>query len=361
MYFREAIISDLNELMRLENNIFNFDLISYRQMSRFLKSEHCTIHICEDKDHIIGYILTLFHKGTLLSRIYSLAVEKQYRGQGIAHQLISLSEKSSIEKGFTTIRLEVRQDNNAAINLYRRLGYSELTHLTYYYEDHADGIRMQKRLAFYGNKTLLSIPFYAQTTPFTCGAACLVMILSYFDKNIVLSRQLELKLWREATTIFMSAGHGGCSGHGLALSVAERGFDVELWCQSQSVPFIDSVRAQEKKEIITLVHDDFVSNLEKLNVKIINSIPCLQFLEECISRGFGILMLISTYRFNGNKEPHWIIISGMSEQFFFIHDPYIKDQRDITSSYHITVNKKMIMEIMSYGKQKLTSCLIIKK
>lgn len=361
MNFRTAIIYDIDELMHLECNTFDLDLISHRQMLRFLKSEHCVIHVSEDSNHIIGYILTLFHKGTLLSRIYSLAVDEQYRNKGIAQKLISLSERTSIEKGFTTIRLEVRQDNMAAIKLYSRLGYTELSHLTSYYQDLGHGIRMQKRLAYYGNKTLLPIPFYAQTTQFTCGAACLAMILSYFDKNMILSRQLELKLWREATTIFMAAGHGGCSGHGLALSVAKRGFNVELWCQSQSIPFIDSVRNQEKKDIITLVHDDFVSNLEKLNVKIINAVPSLQFLENCISKGFGVLLLISTYRFNGNKEPHWIIISGMSKKFFFIHDPYVKDKTDITSSYHITVNKKMIIEIMSYGKQKLTSCLIIKQ
>jgi len=57
----------------------------------------------------------------------------------------------------------------------------------------------------------------------------------------------ELQIWREATTVFMLAGHGGCSPFGLALSAWKRGFKVQLYASSDEVPFVDSVRDKEKK------------------------------------------------------------------------------------------------------------------
>ena len=47
---------------------------------------------------------------------------------------------------------------------------------------------------------------------------------SYLDKTFEPTRIQEMQLWREATTIFMAAGHGGCSGQGLALAATRRGF-----------------------------------------------------------------------------------------------------------------------------------------
>jgi len=38
------------------------------------------------------------------------------------------------------------------------------------------------------------------------------------------SREEEINLWREATTIFMTSGHGGCHPIGLALAASAGNF-----------------------------------------------------------------------------------------------------------------------------------------
>ena len=53
-------------------------------------------------------------------------------------------------------------------------------------------------------------PYRHQTTDFTCGPACLMMALAWAKPQRKLEPGLEFRLWREATTIFMTAGHGGC-------------------------------------------------------------------------------------------------------------------------------------------------------
>ena len=55
------------------------------------------------------------------------------------------------------------------------------------------------------------------------------MAMAALDEQQPLTTLEELKLWREATTIFMLAGHGGCGPHGLALAAWNRGFEASAW------------------------------------------------------------------------------------------------------------------------------------
>jgi ribosomal protein S18 acetylase RimI-like enzyme len=359
MNFRLAESADLAALNVLEQQLFDGDRISPRQMKRFLHSTHAKVFVAE-LDHVLaGYALLLFHQGTQLSRLYSIAVKPDFRGQGIAQQFIEQCERASIDQGFTTLRLEVREDNIVAIKLYEKLGYKTLKILIHYYDDLSNGLRLQKRLTPQGPKVHLAMPLYIQTTPFTCGAACLIMSFSFLNKEYQPSRNEEMQLWREATTIFMASGHGGCSGQGLALAAAKRGYHVEFWSQSHSTPFIESVRDRNKKEVIELVHQDFCSQLDLLGVSTIDAPPKQSDLERWVAQGACVLLLISTYRFNGKKEPHWIVLSGMNEHFFFIHDPFADSKLHVASSAYVPVGKAALSQIIGFGKQKHTSCLIM--
>lgn len=360
MIVRIALLNDLASLNTLEAQLFDGDRIAPRQMRRFIKSPQSVLFVAEEEGRITGYGLVLFHRGTQLARLYSLAVDPEFRGRHIAQQLLAACEAAALENGFNTLRLEVRNDNHAARNLYEKCGYKPLKVLIHYYDDLADGIRMQKRLSPVEAKHLLPLPLYVQTTPFTCGPSCLMMSLSYLDPDFQPSRQLELQLWREATTIFMASGHGGCSGHGLAMAAHRRGCDVELWAQSKSTPFIDSVRDPKKKDIIELVHLDFCQQLEEAAVPVVDAMPSVEQIEIWLKQGMCLLMLISTYRFNGCKEPHWIVLSGVSEQFFFFHDPYAEDRADSSHRAHIPLNKAGLSQILGFGRQKHTACVVLR-
>ncbi len=359
MDFRLAKSTDITALNALEQQLFEGDKISPRQMKRFLHSDQAAIFVADSGEELAGYALLLFHQGTQLSRLYSIAVKPDFRGRRIAQNLVEQCERTALDQGSTTLRLEVREDNIAAINLYEKLGYNTLKLLIHYYDDLCDGRRMQKRLTPQGPKIQLPLPLYVQTTPFTCGAASLLMSFSYLDKSFEPTRTQEMQLWREATTIFMAAGHGGCSGQGLALAAARRGFHVELWSHSKGVPFIDSVRDANKKAVIELVHQDFCQQLETQDVTTIESPPSQELLEEWVSAGASVLLLISTYRFDGKKEPHWIVLSGMSDKFFFFHDPHAESEEHAVASAFIPVGKKALTQSLGFGKQKLTACVVI--
>lgn len=129
-----------------------------------------------------------------------------------------MTETAALEGGRILVRLEVRRDNEAAIHLYTRSGYRRFGSIEDYYEDHGTALRFEKRLTPPGPMALAKVPYYRQTLDFTCGPAALMMAMKALCPGLSLDRSLELRLWREATTIFMTSGHGGCGPYGLALA-----------------------------------------------------------------------------------------------------------------------------------------------
>ncbi|MGL5290574.1 MAG: ribosomal protein S18-alanine N-acetyltransferase, partial [Vibrionaceae bacterium] len=229
MEFKCATLRDLEQLHKLEQRSFSEHRLTKRQLRRFITSKTDFLLTAQHNGIVAAYALLIFNQTTRIARLYSIAVDKEFKNQGIATSLLNQCETYAVEQGYITMRLEVREDNADAIALYKKRGFKKLRVLIHYYDDLIDGIRMQKRLGTTGPSKKLPMPLYVQTLPFTCGAACLLMSFAALGHPEKPTRTKEVQLWREATTIFMAAGHGGCSGHGLALAAYRRGFEVELW------------------------------------------------------------------------------------------------------------------------------------
>ncbi|MGR8940329.1 MAG: N-acetyltransferase family protein, partial [Gammaproteobacteria bacterium] len=84
MLIRLALLRDLEGLVKLENASFETDRLSRRSFRHWITTEHRELLVAEIDNRIVGYILIIYHPGTRLARIYSLAVEQRYRGHGIA-------------------------------------------------------------------------------------------------------------------------------------------------------------------------------------------------------------------------------------------------------------------------------------
>jgi len=116
--------------------------------------------------------------------------------------------------GASVLRLETRVDNEAAQSLFRRHGFTPLDRKPAYYEDGTDALRFQKSLWNMDKAckaVALRAPYYSQTLDFTCGPCALLMAMAALDRDTLIDRAAEIRVWREATTVFMAAGHGGRS------------------------------------------------------------------------------------------------------------------------------------------------------
>ena len=73
MLLRQAIQRDLSQLNTLEENAFNGDKISPRQMKRFINSPLDYLLVAEVDGIIAAYALVLFHRGTRLADYFPTA------------------------------------------------------------------------------------------------------------------------------------------------------------------------------------------------------------------------------------------------------------------------------------------------
>lgn len=360
---RPATLADLDDLVLIENRCFETDRMSRRSFHHMISKGNAATLVAEEDRRVVGYVMVFFRRGTSMARIYSIAVLPEVRRSGVAGKLVEAAEQVTLDGDAVYMRLEVRTDNTASQELFKRLGYRPFGCYKDYYEDHADAVRMEKNLAPHLAPQMVSVPYYEQTLDFTCGPATLMMAMKTLDDGLPLNRQLELRLWRESTTIFMTSGHGGCGPYGLALSAYRRGFDVELFMSDAGALFVDSVRSEEKKEVIRLVHEDQLREIRESPITLEYRRLSVGEMIEKINAGGVPVILISSYRIYKEKFPHWVVVTGYDERFVYAHDPFVDYElgKTMTDCVNMPIHKKDFERMARYGKSGQRAALILYK
>lgn len=365
-HFRPATLEDLDSLVAIEQTCFSQDRLSKRSLRRWIQSRHSIFLVIEQarvkEKPLAGYGLVWCHRGTSLARLYSLAVLPTMRGHGLAKNLLLELEKRTAEQGRLFMRLEVAKNNQAAIGLYESLGYRTFGEYSDYYDDHTDALRMQKTIRQMSAQQIQrATPWYQQTTEFTCGPAALMMAMASLDESVVLSQPLELDIWREATTIFMTSGHGGCHPVGLALAARARGFEAIVTLNTQQPLFVDGVRSENKKRILGVVHQQFLAKAELRGVNITYQEISQQQVADWLQQGYAVLILISTFRLDGKKAPHWVTVTGIDDACFYVHDPDLDDkaQRAIDCQ-HLPIARQDFDRMSAFGSGRLRTAVAIR-
>lgn len=361
-HIRPGNIADLDSLMVIEKACFETDRLSRRSFLRFIKQgAHELLVICDDAQ-VQGYVLILYRAGTNLTRMYSLAIAPGAQGRGLSKKLLRAAELSAQNHLCAFMRLEVNVNNAPAITLYKHYGYKTIGTIRNYYENGDDALRMEKRLHYHGAEHTVTKPYYEQTTDFTCGPASLMMAIKTLQPDYEMTRHEELQIWREATTIFMTSGHGGCSPHGLALSAWHRGFNATLHINQEEAPFLDGVRGAQKKSVVQLVHEDFLAQIRETSIRVnINTLEANE-LDRILQSGMPVIALISTWRLNRNKSPHWVYVAGADDEFVYINDSDIdEDEPHATQTDYIQVpiDRHVFRDMARFGQKRLRCLLVI--
>lgn len=356
---RRAERRDLDALVALEEG-FPGDRMSRASLSRMLGRETADVWVAEQAGAVVGDAIVLYRRGFESARLYSMVVHPSRRGRGVARALLAAAEEGARERGCIVMRLEVREDNAPAIALYQGAGYETAGRTADYYEDHSTALRMRKRFTK-GGATVLGVPYYPQTLEFTCGPSALMMAMRYHGYPVPLERWLELALWREATTVFMLSGHGGCSAHGLAVAALRRGFQTTVVTKDASVPFLDSVRDPEKKDVVRIAHTTFERELRGLGGRV----ELRDFRDtdvvEALKRGAVPVVLVSGYRLYEERVPHWVVITGFDDDHLYLHDPNVPEHAERADSVHLALRRDVFDAVSRYGRARHRSMVLIER
>ncbi|MFA7387753.1 MAG: GNAT family N-acetyltransferase/peptidase C39 family protein [Thiohalobacteraceae bacterium] len=360
---RLATVDDLDALVELENSCFELDRLSRRNFRHMLTKANAATLVDDRKGVLAAYVLVLFQAGTSLARMYSIAVGPAYRATGLGNKLMAAAEAVALERGCVYMRLEVRPDNAGAIALYQKRGYRQFGIVDDYYEDHADALRFEKLMVPHLKPEMVRVPYYEQTLYFTCGPAAIMMAMKALDDRVELSRQNEIRIWRESTTVFMTSGHGGCGAHGLALSAYHRGFDVEIYVKDDTPMFVDSVRNEEKKEVIRLVQDEFIQAVTASPIAQHYSRLGVEELKTHFNSGGIPVVLISSYAIYKEKSPHWVVVTGFDDRFIYVHDPFVDYEMGKTrmDCINLPILQADFDRMARYGKTAQRAALIIRR
>jgi len=359
---RDAVLEDVPTLLDVEAASFEDDRISRRQYRHLISRGNASVRLAVAPDgEIVGSVVVLFSRSTATARIYSVAVAPARRGQGVGRALVEAAEAEAWANERAWLRSEIRRDNEASIRLFESMGYRRFGEYADYYSDHMGALRYEKAIDTRLRPDLARVPYYRQTLEFTCGPAALIMAFKALDPTLAPDRTLELRLWREATTIFMTSGHGGCGPHGLALAASRRGFDVELHLSERGGLMLASVRSTEKKEVMALVQADMEREVAERGISIDYGRVASDTLERRFRQGAIPLVLISSWSIYGTRAPHWVVVTGFDDHFVYVNDPYIDEaEGEVASdSINMPIGRSQFDRMSRYGRKGLQAVVFI--
>jgi ribosomal-protein-alanine N-acetyltransferase len=143
---RAARPADLGALLALEQDLFAGDRLSVRSLRRFLRSATACLLVGEAGADLLGYALVLVRRDSRGARLYGIGRRPGAAGRGLGKALLQAAEQAARARERNELRLEVRSDNERAIEFYLHHGFHIFDRRPSYYEDGADALRMKKRL-----------------------------------------------------------------------------------------------------------------------------------------------------------------------------------------------------------------------
>jgi ribosomal protein S18 acetylase RimI-like enzyme len=318
---RKARAGDLDRLVELEHHVFTTDHLSRRSLRHFLGARSAELLVADADGKLAGTAIVLFRNSSSIARLYSIAVAPHMGGRGLGPMLLDAAEAAALARDCRILRLEVHATNAKAIALYRKRGYREFGRHARYYEDGGDALRFEKRLTP-DLPQLRAAPRYVhQSTEFTCGPACVMMALAWADPGIETSPALELQLWREATTIFMASGLGGCEAFGLATTLKRHGLEPEIHVSDAGPHFLETVRSAEKRRVMELTQTQYRHEAKALGIPTHLTPAGESVLMRAFDAGKVAIVLVSGYHMVPRGQPHWVFAFGRNGRQILLHDP----------------------------------------
>lgn len=138
LVFSRAEQEDLEKIAAIEQVSFP-DPWSVDSLWTFASDETVrTLVTAKEKEsgELVGYYALQYVLDE--AEIAIIAVAAKFRRQGVGRELIEEIKKFCINKEIKTLHLEVRSENEAALHLYRAMGFQEVGRRRDYYEKPID-------------------------------------------------------------------------------------------------------------------------------------------------------------------------------------------------------------------------------
>jgi hypothetical protein len=209
-----------------------------------------------------------------------------------------------------------------------------------------------------------AVPYYSQTTNFSCGPSSLLMAMKTLDPKIDFSRTHELLLWRESTTIFMGGpGHGGCGATGLALAAHRRGFDVEVWVNHKGTLLGSRPKDKDRAKVMGLVQQADLAEMKRRKIPFRIGARGIDELRGDIERGAMPVVLVSMDYIHKDPTAHWVVVTGIDDETVTVNDPWISKDLGYTrrTMADYVVPRSEFPAMTAYGERKERATVLLRR
>ena len=208
------------------------------------------------------------------------------------------------------------------------------------------------------------VPYWNQTTDFTCGPSALMMVMNAFDPAMTMSRPFEYELWREANSVIMRGkGPAGCSPYGLAIAAHRRGFEIEIHVNHRHAFLADRCRSAKRREVVEIVQKMDLAQLEASGIGVVHDWPGVAGIEQRYGEGWLPIVLVSTHHIHGDHTPHWVVVTGFDPDRVYVNDPWVSRNKGQSEADQTDrpVGREDFNRMARYGKKKERAVLFLRR
>jgi predicted double-glycine peptidase len=167
----------------------------------------------------------------------------------------------------------------------------------------------------HGNLAFLDVPYFQQTRTATCGPACLMMVMKYWDSSLEFSRRFEFQLWKRSYSFFLL---GGTFQFGLAETATKLGFKTEIY---QKTRFSDAY--PKFPQLVTLIENIVSHKTRRLQIPIRYGKDNMELIGDSLHKKIPPIVFVNLKPILGENVFHWVVITGLDEQNVYMNDPYV--------------------------------------
>lgn len=139
MNIRKMVLEDIPEVLVADEKSFTKPW-NEGMFTDEIKKEYADYYVAEADGEIIGYggIWSIYETAELMR----IAVIPEFRGRGIAKEIMEAMTECAKDRGCERMMLEVRKSNVSAQELYKKFGFCEISIRKGYY-DGEDAVIME--------------------------------------------------------------------------------------------------------------------------------------------------------------------------------------------------------------------------
>lgn len=198
------------------------------------------------------------------------------------------------------------------------------------------------------------LPYYRQTTEFSCGPVAVGTALSAQQGSVPLDRAGEIGLWREATSM------PACDVHGLVVALAGRGTLPVAAVVSSAEPLFCESGAAWEIDLRRFAQAEFRAAAAAQGLPVEYRWFEVSEVVELVRAGRIVVLLIDELLMHGEVCPHWVVVHGNVDGALLVEDPWTDAEfgESWVDAHELVVDHAALDRMAAWGDPPVRSMLV---